>query len=125
MKVEISIGELVDKLSILSIKKEKINDPLKLKNIDSEYRILLAAMNSAGITIDNKEYKQLKKVNLILWDVEDAIRIKEKNKEFDPEFIALARKVYFTNDERARIKNTINRNFNSDLIEEKQYVEYK
>ncbi len=125
MKVDISTGELVDKLSILSIKKEKIIDPGKLNNITAEYQILEKAMKLTGLTPDSEEFKNLKSVNLVLWDVEDAIRIKERNKDFDEEFIQLARKVYFTNDERARIKNAINRKFNSELTEEKQYVDYK
>ncbi|MGD9899914.1 MAG: DUF6165 family protein [Calditrichaceae bacterium] len=125
MEVEISVGELVDKLTILSIKTKKINDPGKLKNIKKEYRILEEAMNLAGLTPNSEEYKQLERINLVLWDVEDALRIKEKNKNFDDEFIQLARKVYFTNDERARIKSAINKKFNSHLTEEKQYVDYR
>ncbi len=125
MKIEISTGELVDKVTILAIKLEKFKDEAKKANVKKEYDILTIPMNSAGITVNSKEFKDLKDVNLKLWHIEDDIRIKEQKKEFDSEFIELARSVYFTNDVRAEIKKEINLKYKSDLIEEKEYVDYK
>ena len=125
MKIDISIGELVDKVSILSIKLEKIKNPDKLKNIKKEYDLLYESMKKTGITKDSEQFINLVQVNLSLWDIEDKIRIKEANKEFDDDFIQLARSVYFENDKRAEIKKQINLTFGSDLIEEKEYVQYK
>lgn len=124
MKIDVSIGELVDKVTILSIKLEKIKNEEKLKNIRKEYELLKTAMNSIGVDIDSPEFKRLKSVNLKLWEIEDKIRIKEAKKAFDDEFIQLARSVYYNNDERAAIKREINLEFGSDLIEEKEYVNY-
>lgn len=125
MKIDISIGELVDKVTILSIKREKISNPDKRKNIQKEYDILLKPMQECGIDIDSDEFIKLKTINLELWEIEDLIRIKEAAKAFDEEFIKLARSVYFTNDKRAEIKKDINLSYNSDLVEEKEYVDYK
>jgi hypothetical protein len=125
MKVEVSIGELVDKVSILSIKLKKIKDANKLANIKKEYDILAHAMQQAGITRESDEFKRLESINLKLWDIEDQIRTKEAKKEFDEAFISLARSVYFTNDERAEVKREINIKCGSGIVEEKEYVEYK
>lgn len=125
MKIEVSVGELVDKVSILDIKRDKFLNKEKLKNVQKEYGILLDKMLEAGIKPNNSFFKQLKKVNLKLWNIEDNIRQKEAKKEFDDEFIKLARSVYFNNDDRAAIKKKINLEFNSDLVEEKEYVKYK
>ena len=125
MKIDISVGELVDKVTILSIKLEKIFNPEKLKNIQNEYEKLIKPMQDCGIAIDSEDFRQLKNVNLKLWNIEDQIRIKEAGKAFDAEFIELARSVYFTNDDRADIKKRINLAYNSDLVEEKEYVDYK
>ncbi|MDO9576727.1 MAG: DUF6165 family protein [Candidatus Cloacimonadales bacterium] len=125
MKIEISIGELVDKVTILEIKAEKFNDPEKLKNVKKEYQLLKKNMEEVGITNISPEFKSLKEVNLKLWHIEDDIRIKESKKEFDDEFIQLARSVYFENDDRSDIKKEINLKFGSELIEEKEYVDYK
>ena len=125
MQIEISIGELVDKVTILSIKLEKIKNPDKLKNIKKEYDLLYESMKKTGITKDSEQFINLVQVNLSLWDIEDKIRIKEANKQFDDDFIQLARSVYFENDKRAEIKKQINLTFGSDLIEEKEYVQYK
>jgi hypothetical protein len=125
MKIEISIGELVDKVSILSIKLEKIKNPDKLNNIRKEFNLLYKSMQKIGLTKDSDDFKKLVNVNLKLWDIEDKIRIKEASKEFDDEFIQLARSVYFENDKRAEIKKQINLTFGSELIEEKEYVQYK
>jgi len=125
MKIDVSIGELVDKVSIVSIKLEKIKNPDKLKNIKKEYNLLYASMKNIGISKDSEDFKNLVRINLKLWDIEDKIRIKEANQEFDDDFIQLARSVYFENDKRAEIKKQINLAFDSDLIEEKEYVQYK
>lgn len=124
MKVEVSMGELVDKVSILSIKLKKIKAPEKLRNIEKEYAVLCESMASAGLEVDSAEIRQLEAINLKLWDIEDRIRAKEAKKEFDDEFIRLARSVYFTNDERAAVKRRINIKYGSDLMEEKEYIEY-
>ena len=125
MKVEVSIGELVDKVSILSIKLRKIKSAEKLKNIQKEYDILVKAMIAEGINVTSAEFLQLEEINLKLWDIEDQIRLKEVSKSFDDAFIALARSVYFINDDRAAVKKEINVKFGSDLVEEKEYAEYK
>jgi len=125
MKVEVSIGELVDKVSILSIKRRKIKNTEKLKNIQKEYDILVKSMAGEGIEVTSDEFLRLEKINLKLWDIEDRIRLKEAAKSFDDEFIELARSVYFINDDRAAVKKEINLKFGSDLVEEKEYVEYK
>lgn len=125
MKIEVSIGELVDKVSILSIKLNKIKNTEKLKNIQKEHDILLQSMKDSGIDTDSDEFERLKKINLKLWDIEDRIRLKEAASKFDDEFIDLARSVYFTNDDRAAIKKEINLMHNSGLVEEKEYTEYK
>jgi len=125
MKIEISTGELVDKVTILAIKLEKFKDEAKKANVKKEYDILTVPMNSAGIKVNSKEFQALKEVNLKLWHIEDDIRIKEQKKEFDKDFIELARSVYFINDDRAQIKKDINLKYKSDLVEEKEYVDYK
>lgn len=126
IKVEVSFGEFLDKLSILQIKSERISDPAKLKNINNERQLLQqtwAAHPKSAIDIDS-EMKQLKAINEKLWDIEDDIRDKERNKTFDQGFIELARAVYFSNDERARIKRVLNEKLGSELIEEKSYADY-
>ena len=125
VKIEISIGELVDKVTILSIKLEKFRDETKKSNVQKEYDILTVSMNNIGITVESEEFKELRDVNLKLWDIEDNIRRKELNNKFDDEFIELARSVYVTNDIRAKIKKQINLKYNSELIEEKEYVDYE
>ena len=124
MKIEISIGELVDKATILAIKIQKIKDKKKLKNIRKEYDLLCGSMKETGITLHSEEFNSLKGVNLKLWDIEDKIRSKEAKKEFDSEFIELARNVYFNNDYRAKLKKDINIKFGSEIIEEKEYQVY-
>ena len=125
MKVDISIGELVDKVTILSIKSKKIKDKARLRNIRNEYDLIKDAMEGLGIKVSSGEFKKLKEINLKLWDIEDNIRIKEAKKEFDNDFIQLARSVYFNNDDRAAVKREINLKYGSELIEEKEYVDYK
>ena len=119
----ISIGELVDKITILEIKKNKLQNS-KLKNVLKELSFLRKLMEKHQIEITDDLFTQLKEINLTLWNIEDQIRIKEKNKEFDNTFIELARSVYFKNDKRAEIKKSINRLSNSEITEEKFYSEY-
>lgn len=124
MKIEVSIGEIVDKLSILAIKRKKITDMTKLINIETEY-LYLHEIVFADLNINADDYEQLLLVNEELWNIEDDIRIKEKNKEFDEDFIRLARLVYVTNDIRFELKNIINLKYESKFIEEKSYERYQ
>ena len=119
----ISIGELIDKITILEIKKNKLQNS-KLENVFKELSFLRKLMAKHQIEITDNLFTQLKEINLKLWNIEDQIRIKEKNKEFDNIFIELARSVYFTNDKRSEIKKRINRLSNSEITEEKSYAEY-
>ena len=123
INVPISIGELIDKITILEIKKDKLKN-LKLKNILKELSFLKGVLEKNSILIPDEIFLQLKSINLTLWDIEDKIRIKEKNKEFDNEFIELARSVYLNNDRRSEIKKELNIIFNSEIIEEKSYEKY-
>ena len=125
MKIEISVGELVDKVTILTIKLHKIKSAEKLVNVRKEYQILRDSMEAAGITTESEVFKDLLSVNLVLWDIEDKIRLKEADKQFDDEFIELARSVYIQNDQRFELKRKINLSYDSELIEEKEYVDYK
>jgi hypothetical protein len=125
LKVEVSIGELVDKVTILEIKTEKFQNADKLANAKKEYELLLGEMEQLGISTESDEYFRLKEVNLRLWQIEDAIRIEELNKNYGEKFIQLARSVFFENDERAALKKQINLKYSSELVEEKEYVEYK
>ena len=123
---EISSGELLDKISILEIKLKKIKDKENLKEINKEYAILKQSQN-LNIKLTNKLkdlFDELKKVNLNLWDIEDKLRIFEKNKDFGEKFIELARGVYFNNDNRAKIKSEINKLSGSNIKEIKQYSDY-
>jgi hypothetical protein len=124
MNIEISIGEIVDKLSILNIKKDKITDSTKLINVNKEFFYLHEIVFSQ-LNIDYYEdYLKLLEINKSLWDIEDKLRDKEKNQEFDDKFIELARLVYFTNDKRAELKKFINLKYKSNFIEEKSYAKY-
>lgn len=125
MKVEISNGELLDKLSILKIKELRIDDQNKLQNVRKE-RMLLESISTELLTNPSikEQYDLLSQVNTTLWDIEDSIRLKELSKSFDAEFIELARSVYVTNDLRAAIKKMINQLSNSELVEEKSYSDY-
>jgi len=124
MKVEISNGELVDKITILSLKLSHIKDEDKIKNIKKEYDYLFDYLMDIGLDGHSYLYRELWNVNRDLWDIEDNIREKERKKEFDDEFIELARSVYVTNDRRCDIKRQINLETESDFIEEKSYEEY-
>jgi len=127
IKVEISCGELIDKLTILSIKSEKIKDKEKLKNVQHEFKVLneiSQKLKSLNPDEFDNFFKKLRKINLSLWDIEDEIRKFEKESNFGKDFIELARSVYITNDERFRTKNEINTFFSSGIVEEKDYEEY-
>tara|TARA_A100001015_G_scaffold190329_1_gene212035 strand:- start:635 stop:1018 length:384 start_codon:yes stop_codon:yes gene_type:complete len=124
-KVEISNGELIDKYTILLIKKDKIKDNYKLNKVNQEINILTNYIVKLNINFNlTNLINKLKEINSKLWNIEDNIRIKEKNKEFDDEFINLARSVYFTNDDRAKIKLEINNITKSEIIEVKSYEKY-
>ena len=125
MKVEISIGELVDRVTILSIKCERVHDDAKLVNIKYEYGQLKKAMESIGMTERDSEFLELRSVNERLWAIEDRLREKENRKEFDDQFIELARSVYIENDVRAALKRRINISKGSRVIEEKSYSDYR
>lgn len=125
VSIPVSIGELIDKLSILQVKKTKISDKVKLEFVNKEFEILynLSSVYLNSIEIESL-YHRLVEINSSLWDVEDNLRIIETEKRFEGEFIALARKVYFTNDERFRLKNEINLITSSEIREVKDYVKY-
>ena len=126
VKIEVSYGELFDKISILEIKKTKLKSEIDIKKVSFELNLLINVLKKS-----NFEYKKvallknkLKKVNLKLWDIEDKIRDKERLNCFDKEFIELARKVYKTNDTRSKIKNEINIQLKSQVFEVKSYQKY-
>ena len=127
IEVPVSFGELIDKITILEIKAERIDDAGKVSNVRRELDLLEAtwqAHEAAAMDIGN-ERAELKTVNEALWDIEDHIRLKEKAQAFDDEFIRLARSVYVRNDERAAVKRAINLKLGSTLIEEKSYQDYR
>lgn len=127
IQVNISVGELVDKITILQIKKEKITNLEKINKVSYELELLENSFNSIKKS-DSKELRdlinELKKINQKLWVIEDDIRLLEKNKNFESEFIKLARSVYITNDKRFDIKNKINKLFSSNVEEVKSYEKY-
>ena len=124
--VEVSVGELLDKISILEIKKEKIKDSDNLIFINDEYLVLTKQLDENIILNDElkKLYEELKAINAKLWDIEDNKRMCEKNKDFGENFIKLSRDVHFLNDDRAKIKLTINNKTGSKIKEIKQYTNY-
>ena len=124
--VEVSVGELLDKISILEIKKEKIKDPEKLKFIDDEYKVLKNQLDN-NIKSDKKLdglFESLKQINSKLWVIEDEKRMCEKNSDFGEQFIKLSRDIHFLNDDRAKIKLEINTHTGSKIKEIKQYTNY-
>ena len=124
--VEVSVGELLDKISILEIKKEKIKDSDKLIFINDEYLVLTKQLDK-NITLKDelkKLYEELKAINAKLWDIEDNKRMCEKNGDFGENFIKLSRDVHFLNDDRAKIKLAINNKTGSKIKEIKQYTNY-
>ena len=126
IQTPVSYGELIDKITILEIKSSRISDAAKLANVRNELDLLNAIWdgNPAAQTDIARERGQLLAVNQALWDIEDAIRGKERVQSFDQEFIELARSVYFRNDERAAFKRAINCKLGSELVEEKSYQDY-
>ena len=126
IKIPVSTGELIDKITILEIKKIKVNDKLKLGSIKKEHKylkdILIAKVKLTKLVKEN--YSLLKKINLKLWDIEDKKRNAEKNQKFDKTFISLARKVYIYNDKRAEVKSILNKITGSDIVEVKSYKKY-
>ena len=123
---EISAGELLDKISILEIKLEKIKDKANQEEINKEYKILKEVQNSSLEVTEKLKtlFKEIKEVNLNLWNIEDKLRICEKNKDFGQTFIELARGVYLNNDKRSKIKLEINNILDSNIREIKQYANY-
>ncbi|MGB8277624.1 MAG: DUF6165 family protein [Methylovirgula sp.] len=124
--VEISVGELIDKITILEIKLENIRDAVKLSNVQHEHNLLTATLRqeipqSAALAALTEA---LKSVNAELWRIEDDIRERERTQSFGAEFVALARSVYRTNDRRAALKREINALLQSDIVEEKSYAAY-
>ena len=127
IQIPISPGELLDKITILQIKAERINDPTKVANVKTELEMLTRVWDEtveadAEITALTAE---LKSINESLWEIEDDIRDEERNKRFGERFIELARAVYVTNDERANAKKKVNLHLNSNIVEEKSYQDYK
>jgi hypothetical protein len=123
MKIEVSVGEIVDKLTILRIKTLNIKDESKLENVRKEYEYL-SDIVFKELKIDIDDFNELVFINNKLWVIEDDIRDKERAKEFDEDFIFLARQVYRVNDERAKFKKYINEKYGSEFVEEKSYAEY-
>ena len=124
MKVEVSDGELFDKMVILRIKQERIQNPERVANVTKELELLEATCAQISPAPPQEMIDELKSVNEALWVIEDDIRQKEARQEFDDEFIQLARSVYVTNDQRAEAKRKINLFTESELIEEKSYEDY-
>ena len=123
LMIEVSIGEVVDKYTILQIKRNKIRDEIKLKNINLEFDYIKdIVFNVLKIAKEDVDY--LFEINNLLWDIEDSIRIKDKDMEFDNEFIELAKNVYRYNDARFEVKNKINLLYGSRFIEVKSYEKY-
>jgi len=132
MKIEVSNGEIMDKLTILAIKLQQIKDEAKLKNVQTEYDVLAPIVHGMYEALEEEDkellqdlHKNLQDINQTLWNIEDHIRVHESKKDFEDDFVELARSVYFTNDERAEVKKSINSLTGSLLVEEKSYEDYK
>jgi hypothetical protein len=123
MQIEVSNGEIVDKLTIIELKLKYIQDPEKRKNLQTEYDVLDVAVSKI-IKKNHPLYQELLTINQELWDIEDTIRDLERNKDFGDPFIQTARAVYFTNDRRSDVKRRINDLTGSTLVEEKSYQKY-
>ncbi len=126
VNIPVSLGELLDKISILEIKNKKITNESKLVNIKKELSGLKNVLKELDINMSeaNDLFEDLYKINLSLWEIEDSIRLLEKNEDFGKDFVKLARSVYITNDKRFEVKNKINQLFKSQYIEEKSYEDY-
>ncbi len=127
IKVPVSPGEVLDKITILEIKAERISDPEKVANVRVELALLQATWKEfiKDDEVIRDLHSQLKEVNEALWEIEDDIRDKERAKEFDERFIELARAVYVTNDRRSRVKKELNLHLGSEIVEEKSYQDYE
>ncbi len=127
LDIPVAPGEVIDKITILEIKSERIDDPAKLANVGRELDLLLSVWSASGL--ENGKVaglrQQLKGVNEQLWEIEDDIRRLEQAGDFGPDFIELARSVYITNDQRAALKRQINLALGSEILEEKSYADYK
>lgn len=121
----VSVGELVDKITILRIKQRHIRDQAKLRNIEAELAALTDVCRQARIDLGDQAVRELEDINARLWKIEDDIREKERAKRFDQEFVELARAVYLTNDDRFAAKSRLNALYGSRLKEEKSYREYR
>jgi hypothetical protein len=126
IRVPVSPGEVLDKITILEIKSERMTDPEKVANVGVELALLKETWNDTIRDTEEiqKLHAQLKKINEVLWEIEDDIRDKERAKEFDKRFIELARAVYVTNDRRSEVKKRLNLHLGSEIIEEKSYKDY-
>ncbi len=126
MQVPVSPGEVLDKITILEIKSERMSDPEKVANVRTELALLQKTWGDHIKDTDDirRLHAQLKEINEALWEIEDDIRDKERAKEFDERFIELARSVYVTNDRRSRVKKELNLYLGSEIIEEKSYQDY-
>jgi len=126
IKVPVSPGEVLDKITILEIKSERMSDPEKVSNVRVELALLQQTWDEA--IADDEDIRrlraQLKEINEALWEIEDDIRDKERAREFDERFVELARAVYFTNDRRSEVKKELNLHLGSQIIEEKSYQDY-
>ena len=125
MIIEISNGELVDKVSILDIKLQKVTSKEKLKNIEAEYSYLKEKMEFIGITDQSTEYKELLEVNLMIWNLEEQVRNKERDKIIDNNFVDLVKSIHLNNDRRTKLKRQINKKTNSLFTEEKELPNYE
>lgn len=125
IKVEVSLGELVDKISILRLKMARIKDPIKVAAAQKEEHTLAQSLSDLHLQGIDEHLRILEEINGRLWVIEDDIRIKEKEKKFDQEFIKLARAVYITNDQRFKAKDDVNIAYGSELVEVKSYEDYE
>jgi len=124
LEIAVSHGEVIDKITILAIKRDKITDPVKLRHIKRELTTLRGCWDASGLPWPAPEARALEEVNRALWDVEDELRRHEARGDFGEEFVERARSVYRLNDERAALKLALNRRLGSDLVEVKDYVAY-
>lgn len=122
--VEVSLGELVDKISILRLKMERIKDPVKVAAASKEEQVLVKSLNSLNLEGIDQHLSNLHSINGKLWQIEDDIRVQEKARKFDDKFIELARSVYKVNDERFKAKDAVNQAYGSELEEVKSYEDY-
>ncbi len=124
IQIEVSAGELIDKITILRIKSGRFSDPQKLRSVQTELAALENTLESQELTVPSALFAELQATNEKLWEIEDQIRVCERNEDFGERFVELARAVYRTNDERSRLKAEINRECRSRLHEEKDYADY-